>query len=113
MTFGREQRGIEGFLDADHGGQEHRHSILGYIFLFDGGAVSWSSKKQTIVAQSSTKAEYVALAHAMKEALWIRMLLSNLLSPLTVLTILFGDNLSAISLAKNNAFHSRTKHINI
>ena len=113
LTFGREQRGIEGFSDADHGGQEHQRSISGYVFLFDGGAVSWSSKKQTIVAQSSTEAEYVALAHATKEALWICMLLSNLLSPLTAPTILFGDNLSSISLAKNDAFHSRTKHINI
>ncbi|ETW79526.1 hypothetical protein HETIRDRAFT_419228 [Heterobasidion irregulare TC 32-1] len=87
LQFMQNPERIEGFSDADHGGQEHRCSISGYIFLFDGGAVSWSSKKQTIVAQSSTKAEYIALAHAKKEVLWIRMLLSNLLSPLTVPTI--------------------------
>jgi hypothetical protein len=46
-------------------------------FLISGGAVSWSSKKQSLVALSSTKAEYMAAAAATKEAVWLRTLLGE------------------------------------
>ena len=59
-----EVKGLEGFTDADSATQEHRHAITGYTFLIDGGAVSWSSKKQEIVTLSTTKSEYVAATHA-------------------------------------------------
>src|SRR3984957_5236168 len=60
---------VEGFCDADWAGQKHRHSISGYSFLLGNGAVMWSSKKQYIVALSSTEAEYIAQTYAAKEAL--------------------------------------------
>ena len=63
--------GLKGFSDADGASQHHRHSISGYVFTIDGGAVSWSSKKQPLVALSMTEAEYIAAMHAAKEALWI------------------------------------------
>jgi len=47
---------------------EDRHAITGYAFLIDGGAVSWSSKRQEIVSLSTTESEYVAETHGMKEA---------------------------------------------
>ena len=50
---------------------EDRKAISGYAFLIDGGAVSWSSKKQEIVSLSTTESEYVAATHAAKEALWL------------------------------------------
>lgn len=78
-----------------------------------GGAISWSSKKQTSVALSSTEAEYMAASAATKEAIWIRTLVHELdntsLSPITLRI----DNQSAISLASNAVFHDRTKHIAI
>ena len=51
LTYGGEgkERGLEGFSDADGASQEHWHAITGYTFLVDGGAVSWSSKKQELV----------------------------------------------------------------
>jgi len=51
--------------------QDHRRAISGYAFMVDsdGGAVSWSSKKQELVTLSTTEAEYVAQTHAAKEAL--------------------------------------------
>ncbi|CDO69616.1 hypothetical protein BN946_scf184851.g4 [Trametes cinnabarina] len=108
--------GIQGFSDTDWGSStEHCHSISGYVFTLDGGVISWSSKKQNVVALSSTEAEYIALTHASKEALWLRYLLSDIIHPdisrypLT----LFSDNRSAITLAKDNAFHPRMKHIDI
>lgn len=94
LTFGgRKDNPIEGFCDADWAGQKHRHSISGFSFHYGVGAVSWSSKKQNIVALSSTEAEYVAQTHAAKEA------------------IISCDNQGAIALAKDNKYHSRTKHI--
>ena len=69
---------LEGYSDADHGSGEDRKSISGYIFILAGGAVSWSSKKQSTTALSSTEAEYMALLQAAKEVIWIQQLLSDL-----------------------------------
>ena len=93
----------------------HCHSICGYVFTLNGGAVSWSSKTQSVVALSSTEAEYIGITHAAKEAIWVRHLLSELYSPKVLeypLTV-HCDNRSAIELVKNATFHSRTKHIAI
>jgi hypothetical protein len=77
------------------------------------GAVTWSSKKQSVVALSSTEAEYVAQTHAAKELLWLRTIFGELNSPFETLTTLHCDNQGAIALAKDNKFHARTKHIDI
>ncbi|PIL23016.1 hypothetical protein GSI_14323 [Ganoderma sinense ZZ0214-1] len=72
LTYGREQRDLVGFTDADGSMHEDRKAISGYAFLIDGGAVSWASKKQEIISLSTTKSEYVAIMHASKEALWCK-----------------------------------------
>ena len=108
--------GVEGFTDASWGNDiDDRHSICGYVFTLNGGAISWSSKKQSVVALSSTEAEYIGITHAAKEATWIRHLLSELYSALILKypITLYCDNKSAIELVKNATFHSRTKHIAI
>ena len=115
LTFGS-SGGVEGFTDANWGNDtDDRHSICGYVFTLNHGAVSWSSKKQSVVALSSTEAEYIGITHAAKEAIWIRHLLSELYSPLVLNypITLYCDNKSAIELVKNATFHSRTKHIAI
>ena len=102
-----------GYTDADFASQEHRHSVLGYAFLMHGGAVSWSSKTQAVIALSSTEAEYIASTHAAKEAKWLVMLLSEIGAEVPRPFPILADNQSAIALTKDNAFHSRTKHIDI
>ena len=105
---------LVGFADADGASQDHRRAISGYVFMVDGGAVSWSSKKQELVTLSTTEAEYVAATHAVKEALWLRRLISDLFPDgLSAPTTLYGDNQSAIALAHGGQYHSRTKHIDI
>lgn len=105
--------GMTGYADADGQMQEDRRAISGYAFLIDGGAVSWSSKRQEIISLSTTESEYVAATHASKEAIWLRQLIGQIFSPLTSPTTLFCDNQSAIALAKDHQFHARSKHIDI
>ncbi|PPQ72971.1 hypothetical protein CVT26_014516, partial [Gymnopilus dilepis] len=113
LVYGGETRDLVGFVDADGASQEHRHAISGYVFIVDGGAVSWASKKQELVTLSTTEAEYVAATHAAKEAVWLRRLISEILSPISEPTTLYGNNQSAIALAHGGQYHARTKHIDI
>ncbi len=44
LVYGDRKTNLEGFVDADRASQDHRRAISGYVFMVDGGAVSWSSK---------------------------------------------------------------------
>lgn len=72
-TYGREDElRIEDYLDSDWAGdKESRESSSGYIFMLNGGPVSWCSKRQATVALPSTEAEYIALTLSAKEATWL------------------------------------------
>jgi hypothetical protein len=113
LSYGETRRVLEGYADADGSMAEDRRAITGYAFLIDGGAVSWSSKRQEIVSLSTTESEYVAATHGMKEALWLRSLLSETFGPITTPTTLFSDNQAAIVLTRDHQYHSRTKHIDV
>ena len=63
---------IRGFVDVDWArDMDQRRSTNGYVFNLFGGAISWMSKKQFVVALSTTKAEYMAATQASKEAVWL------------------------------------------
>lgn len=113
LVYGGGRDGLEGFVDADGSSQEHRRAITGYVFLIDGGAVSWASKKQELVTLSTAESEYVAATHAAKEAIWLRRLIGEVFDPLSEPTTLHGDNQAAIALTKDGSYHARTKHIDI
>ena len=113
LTYGGVESVLAGYADADGSMAEDRRAVSGYAFLIDGGAVSWSSKRQEIVSLSTTESEYVAATHASKEALWLRSLISQIFEPITEPTTLFSDNQSAIALTKDHQYHARTKHIDI
>ncbi|KAE8715738.1 hypothetical protein F3Y22_tig00110160pilonHSYRG00308 [Hibiscus syriacus] len=66
----------------------------------------------SVVATSTTEAEYVAATQASKEAIWLKMLLEELGHNQEYVS-LFCDSQSALHLARNPAFHSRTKHIRV
>lgn len=80
ITYGGQQELlVEGYSDSDcAGNKESPKSTSGFIFMLNGGPVSWCSKKQATVALSSTKAEYIALTLTAKEATWLRLLLTEL-----------------------------------
>lgn len=114
ITYGKERHGIFGYCDADWAGDlDHRKSTTGYIFMLNGGAISWSTKKQQAVALSTTEAEYMAIVHATQEAIWLRNLREQIFPCQNDFVLIYSDNQGAIQLAKNNAYSARTKHIYI
>lgn len=105
---------VVGFCDADYAEcRETRRSTSGHVFLLAGAAVVWRSKRQEIVAASTTEAEYIALAEAAKEAVWIRHLLRDLGVKQDLPIDIYEDNRAALLLAKNPINHGRTKHIDV
>ena len=83
------------------------------MFTLNGGAVSWCSSKQSVVAGSTCEAEYIATSEAANEGVWMK----DFISDLGVITSasgpmkIFCDNTGAIALANKSRFHKRTKHI--
>eukprot|EP00128_Syssomonas_multiformis_P012363 Colp12_sorted_trinity150504_noHs@6801 len=70
---------IRGFVDADWARDLYqRRSTSRYVFNLFGGKVSWMSKKQYVVALSTTEAEYMAATHASKEEVWLQRLCSSM-----------------------------------
>jgi len=104
---------IHGFLDVDWAGDlDLRISTSGYAFNLFGSVVSWMSKKQYVVALSTTKVKYMAATHASKEAVWLQRLCSSMGLVQGAIGI-NCDSQSVIFLAKNLGYHSKTKHIDV
>ena len=113
LTCGEARQALVGYADANGSMLEDRCAIMGFAFLIDGGAVSWSSKKQEIISLSTTESKYVAATHGMKEGLWLQSLLAEIFEPFKDAMMLFLDNQSAIALTRNHQYHARTKHIDV
>ncbi|GJV32524.1 putative ribonuclease H-like domain-containing protein [Tanacetum coccineum] len=104
---------LEAYSDSDYAGaNKDRKSTTGGCQFLGRRLISWQCKKQTIVATSSTEAEYVAAANCCGQVLWIQNQLLdygyNFMN-----TKIFIDNQSTICIVKNPVFHQRTKHIEI
>ncbi|XP_053597499.1 uncharacterized protein LOC128668457 [Microplitis demolitor] len=105
-------KNLIGYADANWAeSRQDRKSNSGYLFMFLGGAISWSCKKQDCVSVSSTEAEIVALAEASKEAVWIRQVLEFMRKTQLTPTIINEDNQSCINSHRSSGFSQRTKHI--
>ena len=105
---------LQGFSDSDWAGcAETRKSTSGLVCRLGNCTVSWRSKKQPIVALSSTEAEYIALCSASQEVVWLRRLLHGVGQEQSGATVVFEDNQGAMSLSRNPKDHSRTKHIDV
>ena len=102
-----------GFCDSDFAGSvDTRMSQSGYIFTMFGAAVSWKSSLQNVVALSTTEAEYIALTTALKESVWWKGIATDF--GVEQHAVAIGcDNNGALSLAKHQVFHERSKHIDV
>ena len=105
---------VNGYVDASFDTNlDDSKSQTEYVFLLNGGAVSWCSSKQSIVAGSTCEAEYIAASEAANEGVWMKEFISDLgvipsaSGPMKI----FCDNIGAIALAKESRFHKRTKHM--
>ena len=104
---------IVGYSDADYAGCKlDRKSTSGRCQLLGKCLVSWSSKMQSVVALSTTEAEYMALGNCCTQVLWMKQILSDYSMKISCVPI-FCDNSSAINITRNPILHSRTKHIEI
>ncbi|GJS63086.1 putative ribonuclease H-like domain-containing protein [Tanacetum coccineum] len=104
---------LEAFSDSDYGGSNlDRKSTTGGCQFLGQRLISWQCKKQTIVATSTTEAEYVAAANCCGQVLWVQNQLLdygfNFMN-----TKIHIDNESTICIVKNPVYHSKTKHIEI
>ena len=115
LVYGGDQElVVKGYVDASFDTDpDDSKSQTGYVYILNGGAVSWCSSKQSVVADSTCEAEYIAASEAAKEGVWMKEFITDLgvvpsaLNPMT----LFCDNTGAIALAKEPRFHKRTRHI--
>jgi hypothetical protein len=130
------QTGVQGYSDSDYLSCKNTRRFVGsYLFTFANGPISWASKQQPSVSDSTTEAEYKAVSEAAKEVVYIRRLLQELdIQPLLKILLacpdaqvnqdlkdagtptqadlhLSCDNQGALKLAKNPLFHAKTKHI--
>jgi Reverse transcriptase (RNA-dependent DNA polymerase) len=115
LNFGQagSNKELLGYCDSDYAGDlDTRRSTTGYVFVLNGGAISWSSRRQQTVAASTTEAEYMAAAAATKEALWLRKLIYDLKRAVSTI-IIRADNQGAIKLLKNPITSLRSKHIDV
>lgn len=109
-----ERKEVEIFTDADWAGSaEDRRSTTGYCTFVWGNLVTWRSKKQNVVARSSSEAEFRAVAQGMCEGLWLRRLLEELYITMEFPIKLYCDNKAAISISLNPVQHDRTKHVEV
>ncbi|GJU26419.1 putative ribonuclease H-like domain-containing protein, partial [Tanacetum coccineum] len=104
---------LEAFSDSDYGGSNlDRKSTTGGCQFLGQRLISWQCKKQTIVATSTTEAEYVAAANCCGQVLWVQNQLLdygfNFMN-----TKIHIDNESTIYIVKNPVYHSKTNHIEI
>ncbi|KAF2353132.1 Reverse transcriptase RNA-dependent DNA polymerase, partial [Trinorchestia longiramus] len=103
-----------GYSDADWAGdRSDRKSTSGSCFTLSNSVITWRSVKQSRVALSTAEAEYVALAGAAQEAIWLKQLLDDLEFKTGGPMVVNEDNQSAICLAQNPKYHGRSKHIDI
>lgn len=103
-----------GYCDADFASDiDDRKSTTGYVFVLNGGAISWNSRKQPTVALSTAEAEYMSLTAAAREAIWLRQLNNELIDTESIPVQIYCDSKSALCLASNDMYHPKTKHIDV
>lgn len=107
---------VIGYSDSDYAGcVDSRKSTFGYVFLMAGGAISWRSGRQSIIATSIMEAEFVACFEATNHALWLRNFTSGLgiIDSVARPLKFYCDNSAAVFFSKNDRYSRGTKHMDL
>src|SRR6266702_53481 len=112
-TGGTSGDGLVSYADSSWGDHKDRHSTSGYVFLLANATISWCSRKQKTVAQSTTEAEYMSLAEAANQAAWCRSFMEELGYEVSSPIPMHCDNKGAVDLALNPVTGRWSKHIPI
>jgi hypothetical protein len=103
---------LVGYADADYANSVDRKSVTGYLFKMYGNLIIWTSRKQRTVALSSTEAEFISLASAAAEYLWVKQMLKEMRVYVQEPVVLYEDNQACIhSLVSWD--QRRLKHVDI
>jgi hypothetical protein len=115
ICLGGKDLQLEGFVDASWADNiDDRRSTCGFVFMFGGGPVFWKSGRQSVVATSTTEAEYVALSLAAREAAALRRIVTEVLRQQHPAIVLHEDNQPAIHLlSKPPGANTKTKHMDV
>ncbi|MBW0468119.1 hypothetical protein O181_007834 [Austropuccinia psidii MF-1] len=104
---------LAGWADADYANsKQDRKSITRYVTTVFGNPISWVSKKQSVVAQSTTEAEFIAMNICVKQLQWMSYLLNDLGINSSKPT-LYNDNSGALTISKQATLNDNTKHIEV
>jgi hypothetical protein len=105
---------LQAYVDADWAGDlDDRRLRSGFATQLNGSTVTWKSAKQDQVQPSTVAAETIAAFEAVRELLWLRMLLGRLAFPQEEPTLIVEDNEGCISAIKNDKDSAKVKHIDI
>ncbi|KAL0312877.1 UNVERIFIED_CONTAM: Retrovirus-related Pol polyprotein from transposon TNT 1-94 [Sesamum radiatum] len=107
---------LEGYSDASWiTNVEDHSSTSGWVFLLGGGAISWASKKQTCITNSTMESEFIALAAAGKEAEWLRNLIHEIplwpkpISPISI----YCDSAATLAKASSQMYNGKSRHLGV
>ena len=108
------QNQMKAYTDADYAMcVDTRKSTSRVVIILNKGPILWLSRKQGVVTDSTTYAEYVAMHDGAREVVWLRRILDDLGVSQQQPTPLFCDNTAARKLATGESFNGRSKHIEI
>ena len=105
---------LQGYANADWAvSTVDQKSTSSCCFTLGFAMVSWCSMKQSSVALSITKVEYIVLSVVVRKAVWLHNLLTDLFDHEMDSTIIHCDNQSCVKISENPVFHDKSKHIGI
>lgn len=105
---------LDAYVDSDFAGDPRtRKSTTGFLIRYYNNVVSWGSKLQSVCAESSGEAEFVAICEASKEILFLARLINETLGTVPYPVQVYEDNSAAISICYDTTSTSRIKHVEL
>ena len=111
---GRKDLNFKVYVDADFANEEEsRLSVTGNIIFIGDSLISWTSKRQKLVATSSTEAEFLAVFYSLRDIQYLDQFVKCVFPEINFNITLYQDNQSTIALIKNQSSKGRTKHFDV